>query len=164
MSVGFPEIVPVLEDAARGVRLRPHSEADLPAMLEQSVDADSVRFTTVPTPYVLDDARRFLTEVVVPGWVQGDRLTWAIELSDVAPGNYAGSIDLRLEPGQTAEVGFGLHPRARGRGVMSTALRLVRDHAFDVRGLRLLRWRAVVGNWGSRRAAAAAGFRFDGAV
>ena len=47
---------------------------------------------------------------------------------------------------------------------MSSALRLVRDHAFDVLGLTAIRWQAVVGNWGSRRTAAAAGFRFDGAV
>ena len=47
---------------------------------------------------------------------------------------------------------------------MSTAVRLVRDYAFDVVGLTTLRWRAIAGNWGSRRVAAAAGFVFDGTV
>lgn len=47
---------------------------------------------------------------------------------------------------------------------MTAALRLVRDHAFDVLGLGALHWRAAVGNWASRRTAAAAGFRFDGVV
>ena len=55
-------------------------------------------------------------------------------------------------------------PRARGRSRMSTAVRLVRDCAFDVAGLTTLRWRAIAGNWGSRRVAAAAGFVFDGTV
>ena len=50
---------------------------------------------------------------------------------------------------------------AAGR-VMSTAVRLVRDYAFDVPGLTTLRWRAKAGNWASRRVAAAAGFVFDG--
>ena len=54
-------------------------------------------------------------------------------------------------------------PRARGRS-MSTAVRLVLDCAFDVAGLTTLRWRAIAGNWGSRRVAAAAGFAFDGTV
>ena len=48
--------------------------------------------------------------------------------------------------------------------MMSTAVRLVRDYAFDVAGLTTLRWRAIAGNWGSRRVAAAAGFAFDGTV
>ena len=47
---------------------------------------------------------------------------------------------------------------------MTSALRLVRDHGFDVLGLQVIRWRAAVGNWASRRVAAAAGFRFDGTV
>jgi len=47
---------------------------------------------------------------------------------------------------------------------MSNALRLVRDYGFDALGLEVIRWRAEVGNWASRRVAAAAGFRFDGTV
>ncbi len=160
----FPEIVPVLEDRVRGIRLRAHRPGDLPAIVEQAVDPDSVRFTTVPTPYGPADARWFLEEMVAGGWTSGERLSWAIELTGRPCIEFAGTIDLRPDSDGTAEVGFGLHPAARGRGAMSAALRLVRDHAFDVRGLGLLRWRAVVGNWGSRRVAAAAGFRFDGRV
>ena len=47
---------------------------------------------------------------------------------------------------------------------MTAALRLVRDHGFDVLGVQAIRWQAAVGNWGSRRTAAAAGFRFDGTI
>ena len=47
---------------------------------------------------------------------------------------------------------------------MTAALRLVRDHGFDVLGLQAIRWKAAVGNWASRRTAAAAGFRFDGTI
>ena len=47
---------------------------------------------------------------------------------------------------------------------MSTAARLVRDYGFDVAGLETIRWRSMVGNWGSRRIASAAGFVFDGTV
>ena len=99
------------------------------------------------------------------GWEGGGPYVWAIELLAGRAGNrcaFAGSIDLRPRGPASAEVGFGLHPAARGRWVMTAALRLVRDHAFDVLGLQALRWRAVVGNWGSRRIAAAAGFGFDG--
>ena len=47
---------------------------------------------------------------------------------------------------------------------MTAALHLVCDYGFEVAGLRLIRWRAVVGNWASRRVAANVGFVFDGTV
>ena len=161
----FPDDVPVLVDPGSGVTLRPLTVADLPRVVEQCRDRESIRWTTVPTPergYALTDAEQFLA-AVAEGWLAGDRLGWAIE-ERARPGAFCGSIDLRLEAGGLAEVGYGLHPDARGRHLMSAAVRLVRDHAFDVLGLRALRWRAVVGNWGSRRVAAAAGFRVEGEV
>jgi RimJ/RimL family protein N-acetyltransferase len=63
-----------------------------------------------------------------------------------------------------AEIGFALHPGARGRGLMTAAARLVCDFGFDVVGLQVIRWRAALDNWASRRVAAATGFVFDGAV
>jgi ribosomal-protein-alanine N-acetyltransferase len=77
---------------------------------------------------------------------------------------HCGLVTLRLEDPGWAEIGFASHPRARGRGLMSGAVRLVRDYGFDVVGLSTLRWRAKVGNWPSRWVAAAAGFTFDGPV
>lgn len=161
----YPDDVPVLVDRAGNVTLRPLTAADLPRVVEQCRDPESIRWTTVPTPaggYGLADAEQFLT-AVAEGWIAGDRLGWVIE-EGARPGVFGGSIDLRLEGGGVAEVGFGLHPDARGRHLMSAALRLVRDHAFDGLGLTTLRWRAAVGNWGSRRVAAAGGFRVEGTV
>jgi len=164
MTAAFPDIVPVLTDPLHGVRLRAHSDADLAAIVEQATDPSSIQFTTVPTPYGLDDARSFVHDMMAGGWERGSPLGWAIDRDTASGPAFSGSIDLRIAGDGSAEVGFGLHPAARAQGVMSTALRLVRDYGFDVLGLQVLRWRAVVGNWGSRRVAAAAGFRFDGAV
>ena len=84
--------------------------------------------------------------------------------SEAAERGFCGSIDLRLEGDGIAEVGFGLHPAARGRSIMTAALQLVCGYGFEVAGLQVIRWRAVVGNWASRRVAAKVGFVFDGAV
>jgi ribosomal-protein-alanine N-acetyltransferase len=165
LARAHPEEVPVLLDPVVGVRLRPLVAADLPRVVEQCRDPDSIRWTTVPTPeggYGLDDAQQFLDHVVA-GWRSGESLVWAVEGPD-RPGVFCGSIDLRLHGDGLAEVGFGLHPDARGRQLMSSALRLVRDFAFDVASQQAIRWRAVVGNWGSRRVAAAAGWRCEGVV
>src|SRR5262249_13608397 len=53
----------------------------------------------------------------------------------------------------TAEVGCGLHPKARGCGLTARALNLVLDYAFGEDGIEVMHWRAVVGNWPSRKAA-----------
>ena len=163
----FPDCVPILVDPVSGVTLRAHAASDLPAIVEQCRDEESRRWTTVPAPpgaYSLQDARQFALSMVPAGWTAGDKLVWAIEATIEGRQRFCGSIDLRLQGDGSAEVGFGLHPAARGRSVMSAALRLLRDYAFDVRGLAALRWRARVGNWGSRRVAAAAGFRYDGSI
>lgn len=161
----FPDGVPILVDRAAGVTLRAHDDADIAALIEHGNDPEMVRWTPVPAPaagYGRTEALNFL-RIVRTGWLTGDRLSWAVEASrDGRPG-FAGGVTLNPQ-GQVAEIGFGLHPAFRGRSVMSSAVRLVRDYAFDVLGLEVLRWRAAVGNWGSRRVAAAAGFVYDGTV
>lgn len=173
----FPDCVPTLIDPVAGVTLRAHAETDVAGLVEQCRDPESIRWTTIPTPeggYSENDARAFL-ELTRQRWNDGRSYNWAIELAAGSGGAsngadphpavpFAGSIDLRPEAGGVAEVGYGLHPAARGRRAMTAALRLVRDYGFDVLGLRVIRWRAAVDNWASRRTAAAAGFRFDGTV
>jgi [ribosomal protein S5]-alanine N-acetyltransferase len=162
----FPDSVPILIDAEAGVTLRATARRDLPAMIEQCRDPEMIRWTTVPTPpdgYQLRDAEEFLA-LTAAGWTTGERLGWTIEGQRGSERGFCGSIGLRLEGGGIAEVGFGLHPAARGRSIMNAALHLVCAYGFDDAGLHVIRWRAVAGNWASRRVAAKAGFVFDGMV
>jgi RimJ/RimL family protein N-acetyltransferase len=162
----FPDAVPILIDAEADVTLRAARRGDLPAIVEQCRDADMIRWTTVPTPpdgYQLREAEEFLA-LTAAGWRSGQRLGWTIEAPRGGGRGFCGSINLDLEGDGVAEVGFGLHPRARGRSIMTAALQLVCDYGFEVAGLGLIRWRAMVGNWASRRVAAKVGFVFDGAV
>ncbi|OFE19073.1 GCN5 family acetyltransferase [Humibacillus sp. DSM 29435] len=159
--------VPTLSDGI--VTLRGHTLADAPAITEQCTDPEMLRWTTVPRGYTLDQAVARV-EQTCKDWADpfGAR-QWAIEIDrDGAPA-YGGSIDLR--PGATpttSSLGFGLHPEARGQGVMARAVRLVAAHAFSAepwgRPVTRLHWRAVVGNWGSRRVAWATGFTFHGTL
>ena len=162
MEPRFPDVVPVLSDGV--VTLRAHSPADLDAVVEQARDAEMVRWTTVPSPYDRTDAEEFLA-MVASGWEDpGGNRYWAVEVAgaDGQP-RFAGTIDYRPHGGGTAEVGFGLHPWARGRGHMARALRLVVDHAF-AHGVEAMHWRAAVGNWASRHTAWSCGFRVEGTV
>ena len=161
----FPEQVPVLGNRTSPVLLRAHQPTDVPRIVEQCRDPGTIAWTPVPVPmggYSRSDAEEFLGRVA-SGWRTGREFGWAIEERD-RPGVFCGSIDLQPAGSGLAEVGYALHPDARGRHLMTAALRLVRDHAFDTLGLQVLRWRAAAGNWPSRRVAAQAGFRVEGLV
>lgn len=173
-SATWPDCVPTLVDTSNGITLRAHTEDDLPALVEQAVDPQTVRWTITPTPYALADAREFVFGIVAGGWNDGTTTSWAIEAEVGGVRRYCGTIDLRFthtfdtSPGEPATagglgaLGFVLHPDARGRSILSTAARLVRDWGFDVAGLAAISWAANVGNWPSRRVAAALGMVDEG--
>lgn len=159
--------VPVLSDAV--VTLRAHREEDVPACLEQSVDPVSVRWTRVPVPYRLDDAKRWVREVMPGGWVTDTEWGFAVEALDEGRPRYAGTVSLRnLGPGR-AEIAYGAHPWARGRGLMERALRLLLEWGFAPvadggRDLQTVIWWAEAGNWASRKLAWRLGFDCHGPV
>ena len=116
-------------------------------------------------PRVSPLAERFAAPLHVDDCVwqgaTGAKATWAIAAreTDALLGNIA-VMDL-LGPNPTSgEIGYWLHPDARGRGVMTEATRLVVGHCLDAVGLdrRRLVLYAAAGNAASNAIAVAAGF------
>ncbi|MDE3206645.1 MAG: GNAT family N-acetyltransferase [Acidobacteriota bacterium] len=150
---------PVL-DCGSGLILRRHVEGDLAGLVEMGQDAEMQRWTTVPVPYGPGHAEEFLVQVR-EGWssgATGATAAFALQLDE----RFAGNIDLRLEGGSWAEVGYATAPWARGRGVMTRALRTVLEWAFADLQLEGVHWRAHVGNEASRRVAEKCGFTMEG--
>ena len=156
----FPDGVPVLTDGR--VLLRAHRLDDAPRILEQCLDPESVRWTTIPLDYTIEMAHEFL-EVITAAWQAPDaHRYWAItDASD--PETFQGTIDVRPRGAGIAEIGFGLHPGGRGRHLMSRAVRLVTRWWFDQGGVRMF-WDANAGNFASWRVAWACGFTFQGVI
>jgi RimJ/RimL family protein N-acetyltransferase len=148
---------PKLTDGPDLVLRRP-LPSDLDDIVAQCRDPEFQRWTTVPVPYNEPDAHEFLRRVA-EGW-KGNVARFAI----VYDGRFAGTVDLRFDGLGGAEVGFGLAPGARGKGVMTRALRLMLTWGFERAGLQVVYWRAQVGNWPSRRVATRCGFRMEGTV
>ncbi len=90
------------------------------------------------------------------GWDEGTNRIWAIE----AEGRFAGNVDIRQGP--IGDIGFALHPWARGKGLMARAVRLAVDWAFNEGGIEIVHWRSHVGNEASLRIAHATGFTMHG--
>jgi len=153
------------------ILLRLHRPEDVDGVLAQSRDPESARWTTVPQPYARTDAEEFALRIVPAGWAADSSYSFAIiELDRDGTGEdrYAGTIDVRPDGAGAAELGYGLGPWARGRGLVTAALRLAVDWSFapppEGLGLSVLTWQAHVGNWASRRAAWRVGFRVEGTV
>src|SRR6478609_1350618 len=159
----LPTIAPTLTDGA--VTLRAHRPDDIEEIVRQGQDARMQEWTTVPAPYERHHAEVFATELMPQGWLSPTGTKgFAIEALDGGQPRFAGTVDFRPDAQGGAEVGFGVAPWARGRGVMTAALRLGLGWAFEAMDLEVVHWRANVGNWASRRVAWACGFTFEGTV
>lgn len=160
----WPDSVPSLIDTAREVSLRAHTEADLPGIVEQSRDPETVRWTTVPTPYAEADAREFVHGVIAAGVDAGQLMSWAVEAEIEGVRRYCGTIDVHVQVPGRVELGIAAVPAARGRGIMAAGCRLALDWVFGPGGARTAAWLAFVGNWPSRWLAESLGFRIAGTL
>lgn len=159
----FPRDVPRLTDGV--VTLRAHTPGDVEALYEQAGDPVMLRWTTVPEPSTRESAREFATRVIPDGWRADREWAFAVEAPDEGGRpRFVGTVSLRNEGAGRAEVAYGAHPWARGRGYVVRALHLLLDWGFGERDLRTVIWWANRGNWASRRVAWRLGFSFDGTV
>lgn len=159
----FPEGVPTLTDGR--VTLRAHTAGDVRGTWEQCQDPVSQRWTTVPVPYSMADAREFVEGIVPRGWRQDADYAFVVEAAD-ADGRprFSGSVSLRAQGSGRYEIAYGSHPWCRGTGVMEAALRLLLRWGFEDLGARMVVWWANKGNWASRKLAWRLGFTVDGTV
>ncbi|RSH78732.1 uncharacterized protein EHS24_001631 [Apiotrichum porosum] len=142
---------PVLTDGV--ITLRPQQPSDTQRIYERSIDPLAVKYTTIPSPYTIQDAKDFVALTNSPTWTQ---MCWAIEVD----GQFAGGIDWRPYPGSRGmqgDVGFAMHPDARGKGYLSRALTLMLG-LLDDAGVRTVRWHALMGNVGSLKVVWRAGW------
>ncbi len=148
----FPACVPTLTDGV--VTLRAHRPDDADRIVQQCQDPQSQAFLPIPSPYGTADAFAHLDEVAAAWEQPWGKRAWVIT-DDT--GEFLGSVNLHERSPHRAEVGFGVHPDGRGHGLAARAVRIVAARAF-AEGAEVVRWRAVHGNWASRRVAWACGF------
>jgi RimJ/RimL family protein N-acetyltransferase len=134
------------------IALRPWREGDARSAADWGLDPEIVRWTGVP-----------------PGRSVSRRLDWVVWTRDasrrglgvylviesVAGSSLLGAIDLRLpdrDDPRVGELGYLLAPEARGRGVMSAAVRLLVSWGFGA-PMRLARVQAMTHPANARSAA-----------
>ncbi len=145
--------------------------ANLPGDDERITQACSDETTAqylpgVPRTYRVDDAHRFLAAVAEQAAL-GRALSWAIAPAD-NPALLLGEVAVSgLSTGRSGEIGYWLHPDARGRGRARVAVRAVARHCLLPRvegglGLDRVLIRVAEPNTASAAVARSAGFTLTG--
>jgi RimJ/RimL family protein N-acetyltransferase len=143
------------------VALRAARESDLQGLLEDGRDPETQRWVNVARPYADRDARDDLERFV--SWWEDPSAPFPLVIADIESDAYLGAIVLRLDgPRRIAELGYAVHPGARGNGVGTRAVRLAARWAFSTLGAVRLEARTDPENVASQRLLARAGFTREG--
>jgi RimJ/RimL family protein N-acetyltransferase len=151
-----PLTLPTLSDCE--ITMRPLREADVPAMVAACQDPEIPRWTSVPSPYTPEDARRFLAIVASEA---ADGAGFALAVAD-ADDRLIGTVGLMGLADGSAEIGYWIAAEARGRGAAVRATVLLRDWAHAELGLNTIEVLPHRDNLPSRRVAERAGFTATG--
>jgi RimJ/RimL family protein N-acetyltransferase len=150
--------VPQVELADGDLLLRRWRPGDVQAVFEACQDPAIQRWTRVPAPYTLHDARDFVATDDAR-WRDG---TPTFAMVDARSGSLLGAMGVvSTTPDGDAEIGYWVVPAVRGLGYAKRGLALLARWLFD-RGFPRLVWHAEVGNVASRRVAESAGFVVEG--
>jgi RimJ/RimL family protein N-acetyltransferase len=152
--------------SAGEISLRVWRTGDVQAVLELLTDPEMRRWSPV---FTVPDEADCLERVrkAMQAEADGRPSSFAIVATD-DPTQVLGSIDWRnghpMWPFSILDVGYGVSPAARGRGVASTALRLLTDWLLDPDGgdVHRVQLDHAVENQGSCRTAVRAGFAVEG--
>ncbi len=146
-----------LELTGEQLVLRPWRESDAERVCEIVAAGGMREFLTLPDPYTLDDARRFIASMSAARR-DGAALTCAAVEAD--GGRLVASVEVR-RAGPDPDIGYWVAADARGHGYAAQAARLLAAFAF-ARGAPRVRLECAVTNVASIRTALAAGFPFEG--
>ena len=138
--------------------LRPFRADDFEAALEFAKDQATARW--VPALPAADGAS--IADAYEESRVAGELLLLVI--ADRTSDAYLGEVTVVVGEHQVGELGCGLIPAARGRGIASEALRLLGDWAFRALELGRLQVFVAMENVAALRLSERAGFRREGVL
>jgi RimJ/RimL family protein N-acetyltransferase len=143
------------------IHLRPWRIEDAPALEVACQDPEIAHWIPfVPRPYTRADAEEYLRGCIESG---DGRHPFAI--ADLGSDNLLGSIDMGVNSHQyRGHIGYWIAASARGRGVCTTALRLVSRWALESLGLQRLELITDPDNRASQRVAEKVGYTREGVL
>lgn len=142
------------------ITLRPLRDTDAPHITVAGNDPETQKWLPLPTPYTLDDAKQFITEIAPATLKAGAGIVFAIEHEN----EFVGCIDVKRAErlNGNCEIGYWTMPEHRGRGFMSQALAVLSKWVLLEQGFARVEVKVAVENRSSQRVAEKAGFMREG--
>jgi RimJ/RimL family protein N-acetyltransferase len=145
------------------IRIRLRSDADTPALIAACQDPEVPRWTRVPDDY---DEKRAAEWSVEAARLQESGEALPLAIADAETDEFLGSIgvhEIDRKEGR-CDIGYFLAPQARGRGVMTSAIRLMTRWAFENLPVDRVQIKVQPENARSRAVAERAGYTFEGVL
>jgi RimJ/RimL family protein N-acetyltransferase len=144
--------------------LRPFEEADIPDLAEMMNDELTTAWTSVPTPYTLDEARDWVTRRAPAERVEGRGI--ALAIAEIFTHRLVGSVHLMNTNWRTlaTEVGYVIAPWARGEGYAAESVLAVAQWLFRDQKFERLELRTAAGNTASQQVAQKIGCVSEGVL
>lgn len=141
--------------------LRAVGPQDTDVVYSAAQDPEIQRWTTIPSPYLLEHAQSFTEQLVPEGWANGSMFTFGLFLPE---GDLVGMLAITMRSLGVGEVGYWGTKEHRGNGYMTEAVLAAARWAFTAMSIDRLEWRAEVGNKASRAVAERTGFTMEGTL
>jgi RimJ/RimL family protein N-acetyltransferase len=145
------------------IRLRLRADSDTPAIVAACQDPEIPRWTRVPDSYDEAAAAEWAVE---SGRQQESGEGLHLVIADAGSDDFLGSIgvhNVNRTEGR-CDIGYFLAREARGRGVMTRAVRLLAEWAFQSLPVERIEITIEPANAASRAVAERAGFTFEGVM
>lgn len=160
--IWWPTHVPTLRHGL--VTLRPLQEKDIESIYHACQDPIIPRFTTVPSPYTLTHAQFFVREQEPARFTLKSELIFAITLGHDIEEEFCGVISFHSVSlaNHAAEIGYWIAAAARGKGIGTTAAKMITEYGFSTMGFRRIEALVDVENAASRALLRSAGYELEG--
>ena len=159
--IWWPSAIPTLDYGL--VTLRPSDERDINSIFTACQDPLIPAFTTVPENYTLDHAIDFVRSDPF-SFAERREIRFIIEQGNGVDVTFAGVISLHTIniKNHTAEIGYWIEKSMRGKGIGTTAAKVITDYGLRTLGFRRIDGLADIDNSASQKLLTSAGFEKEG--
>lgn len=161
--IWWPTEIPKLQYGR--VALRPPQESDVEQIFVACQDPLIPRFTTVPSEYTMAHALDFVQRVPVSMELKRE-IPFVIEFGVGDDKEFAGVISFHtISPeNHRAEIGYWMHAPMRGKGIGTTAAKMITNYGFLTMGFRRIEAAVDADNAASQKLLMSAGYRKEGVL
>ncbi len=164
-NLSWPSVFPTLHattSAGLRITLRAWQLDDADAVYRACQDPDTIRWTTIPQPFLPEHASGFVTTRAAERWESREEALFAVVNGDTDEVLASCGLVRVDDADSVVEIGYWVAPWARRQGVATAAAHALSRWAIAELGAARVVIEAATANEASQRAALGAGFVSEG--